>query len=297
MDLLTAQNLTKEKLEAAFNGYEKKVYIISYDGVFSIKEALKKSYQTPTILVSPLSANDNEVKLATYFIFKSTDKNVLEVIDKANEALRSLSGVDGKTLTVACETLFDNEALKSGIRLWVSLVKLPHLAFGLNSQPDKGPVALEKERIKTIMGFNNNLIVATSEAEISKNLIYGNTPFLTIESGEGLFEQSQGRTIKYSEDGKLIKKVIKGVARYPLLLKAYGKSADEAESLLWDKLPFLPNIRKESGVNIITKVVGLEIAKEEKGAMIASVTLNLEVPAILNEALLPLIKNVEVEGI
>ncbi len=297
MDLLTAQNLAIGKLELAFNDYSKKVYIIAYDGVFSVSEALKKSYNTPSILVSPLNANDNEVRLATYIIFKSTDKNVLDVIDKTNEVLRSLPGEDGKTLTVTCETLFDTQALKSGIRLWVSLVKLPHLAFGLSNQLDKGPVALEKERIKAIMNLNNNVVVATSEAEISKNLIYGNTPFLTIESGEGLFEQSQGRTIKYSENGSLIKKVIKGVARYPLVLKAYGKSAAEAESLLWNKLPFLPNIRKESGVNIITKVVGLEIAKEEKGAMIASVTLNLEVPAILNEALLPLIKNVKVEGI
>ena len=297
MDLLTAQNLAIEKLELAFNNYSKKVYIIAYDGVFSVSEALKKSYNTPSILVSPLNVNDNEVRLATYIIFKSTDKNVLDVIDKTNEVLRSLPGEDGKTLTVTCETLFDTQALKSGIRLWVSLVKLPHLAFGLSNQLDKGPVALEKERIKAIMNLNNNVVVATSEAEISKNLIYGNTPFLTIESGEGLFEQSQGRTIKYSENGSLIKKVIKGVARYPLVLKAYGKSAAEAESLLWNKLPFLPNIRKESGVNIITKVVGLEIAKEEKGAMIASVTLNLEVPAILNEALLPLIKNVKVEGI
>lgn len=297
MDLLTAQNLAIEKLELAFNDYSKKVYIIAYDGVFSVSEALKKSYNTPSILVSPLNVNDNEVRLATYIIFKSTDKNVLDVIDKTNEVLRSLPGEDGKTLTVTCETLFDAQALKSGIRLWVSLVKLPHLAFGLSGSLDKGPVALEKERIKAIMNLNNNVVVATSEAEISKNLIYGDTPFLTIESGEGLFEQSQGRTIKYSENGSLIKKVIKGVARYPLLLKAYGKSAAEAESLLWDKLPFLPNIRKESGVNIITKVVGLEIAKEEKGAMIASVTLNLEVPAILNEALLPLIKNVKVEGI
>ncbi len=297
MDLLTAQNLAIEKLELAFNDYSKKVYIIAYDGVFSVSEALKKSYNTPSILVSPLNVNDNEVRLATYIIFKSTDKNVLDVIDKTNEVLRSLPGEEGKTLTVTCETLFDTQALKSGIRLWVSLVKLPHLAFGLSNQLDKGPVALEKERIKAIMNLNNNVVVATSEAEISKNLIYGNTPFLTIESGEGLFEQSQGRTIKYSENGSLIKKVIKGVARYPLVLKAYGKSAAEAESLLWNKLPFLPNIRKESGVNIITKVVGLEIAKEEKGAMIASVTLNLEVPAILNEALLPLIKNVKVEGI
>ncbi|MGD1819369.1 MAG: hypothetical protein ACPKOI_05760 [Pleomorphochaeta sp.] len=297
MDLLTAQNLAIEKLELAFNDYSKKVYIIAYDGVFSVSEALKKSYNTPSILVSPLNVNDNEVRLATYIIFKSTDKNVLDVIDKTNEVLRSLPGEDGKTLTVTCETLFDTQALKSGIRLWVSLVKLPHLAFGVSNQQDKGPVALEKERIKAIMNLNNNVVVATSKAEISKNLIYGNTPFLTIESGEGLFEQSQGRTIKYSENGSLIKKVIKGVARYPLVLKAYGKSAAEAESLLWDKLPFLPNIRKESGVNIITKVVGLEIAKEEKGAMIASVTLNLEVPAILNEALLPLIKNVKVEGI
>lgn len=277
MTLGSAQASASAALAAAFSSFVPKVYVEDYDGVFSLDEANKKGSATPKLLVSPLSVDNEGVKLAVYSLFRSTDRRQVEVLDLCVQALRGLGGSGRPPLSVSSRSLYDKDALKSSLRLWVHMVDWPHLAIGDDPLASGGPVAAEKQRIASI--FSGTCPVAQSEQQLKALVLSSSLPFIGIQEGSGVFEKGEARTVKYSDaDGKLYRRTVKGSATWPISIAAYAHSEAEAEGLLWPLLALLPNVSTQDGLNTTTLVVELHSGKGENGASVASVTVNLVVP-------------------
>ena len=280
MTLQQAQDQATASLVTAFQERNPRVYVESYDGVFSFEEASKRSTATPKILVSPLSVDPQDVKLAVYTLFRVSDKDQLEVLDMTATALRNMAGEGRPILNVSARTLYDKDALKGSMRLWVHMVEWPHLATGDDPGSDGGPIWQEKIRIKTLLlgSISSLLPIGTKADAITRMLLSSDLPFVTIASGSGSFEVSDARTIKYEADNKLFTRTVRGSVNYPITVKAYAHSEAEAENLLWPVLPLLPQVVMLEGLNRTTVIQEMHSGETENGASVASVTVMLKVP-------------------
>lgn len=280
MTLTQAQNIAKTQLTAAFISDTPKVAVQDYDGVLSFEEARNQFRQTPAVLVSPLTSNDNQIQIAVYVLTKSTDKNVVALLDKVISTLRGLSGTGREPLTVESRSFYDKDTFKTGLRIWVHVVNWTHLANGDQATEVPSPVVTEKNRVAAL--FPEGTTIAKTDAQ-AKNLLKGlSLPFVTILSGDGSFETLERRTVfGKTQAGQRFKVVCKGAAIYPLTIKAYAASESEAESLIWAVVPNLPNVTCNiHGFNTETKVVRLSEGQSENGASVAKVEISLSVPAL-----------------
>ncbi len=290
MTLSNAQDLAYEMLKASFVGFYPKVYVEKYDGVLSFVEARRRYANTPLLLVSPLGIDGEKVQLAVFLLATSTDKEVMDVCDKVVETLRILSGDGRDTLDVVSKTLYDNEALKGGLRIWSHLAYWPHLADGEHAEEVDNPISKAKEKIKDL--FPEGIKVATNEAE-AKKLRFGSLlPFVTVLTGQGTFDKAHARTVTRIIDGKRYKQTVKGEAIWPLTVTCYATSESEADAVLWPILPYIQYTDSdEMQFNTTLKIDSLESGGVEDGASISSVKLMLSVPVIQGKELIPSVKD------
>ncbi len=295
MTLETARDMAVEGLEKAFRQFRPKVYVKPYDGILSFKEAKKVFSNTPALLVSALTGDDEHISLAVYLLATCSDENLLTILDTAMAALRSLSGKGRNPLTVSSRSLYDPEALTAGLRLWAIAISWPHLADGTDAMEASSPVADEKKRIVSLL--KQGTAVALSEAMAKEFRLAGTLPFVTILSGPGRFDDTEKRRSFSVIDGKRKTQTAKGYAEWSLTIKSYAASEAEAESLLWPIVPYLPQIRSDDmGWNTVTEVTELSEGEIEAGAATATVKISLKVPAIDGIADIPAIRNARVTG-
>lgn len=293
MTLAQAQTIAVEQLTRAFTGDLPKVYVEAYDGILSFAEARQRFKNTPCILVSPLSSNDEQIQLAVYCLSLSTDKNVVSVLDKTIGVLRHLSGSGRIPLHVESRSAYDNDGFKAGMRIWIHMVSWPHLADGSVAVEEPSPVKTAKQRISAL--FPEGTVVATTQSEAAKLLLGSALPFVTVLTGEGSFDPKERRTVIGSNQGSAFMMVSKGQAVWPITVKVYATTESEAQAMLWPVLPDLPDIsRDEFGFNTVATISGLAEGLNENGACVASVTVSLKVPANRQTGRLKTIRDVGV---
>lgn len=295
MTLENAQRMAVSALKAAFTAMRPKVYVESYDGMLSFKEGRQRFKNTPVLLVSPLTVDDSQIQLAVYMLASSTDEGVVSVIDATVRTLRGLSGSNRIPLSVASRSLYDEQATATGLRLWVHVVTWPHLAEGTAATAVDSPVCAAKERIAAL--FPAGLDIVTTEAEARCRMQGETLPFVTILAGQGDFDASDRRTAIGVVQGERYSQCAKGSAVWSIEIKAYAASESEAESLIWQVIPYLPHrVQDDMSWNTTMTIAGLEEGKTENGAAVAAATVRLEVPALQRMKRIPIIRDAKVLG-
>lgn len=295
MTLENAQRIAVSALKASFVSVRPKVYVEAYDGILSFKEGKQRFKNTPVLLVSPLTVDDSQIQLAVYMLASSSDTGVVSVIDTTVQTLRRLSGSNRIPLSVSSRSLYDEHAMTTGLRLWVHVVTWPHLADGTAAATVDSPVCAAKERIAAL--FPAALDIVTSEAEARFKIQGGSLPFVTILAGQGDFDASDRRTASGVVQGDRYSQCAKGSAVWSIEVKAYATSESEAESLIWQVVPYLPHrVQDDMSWNTTMTITGLEEGKIENGAAVAVVTVRLEVPALQVMKKIPIIRDAKVLG-
>lgn len=291
MTLATAQSLAISALEAEFLGFLPKVYIEGYDGILSFREGKNRFRNTPVLLVSPIAADGRTVSLAVYALSSSSDRGMVQILDKATDALRKISGNGRPYLDVQARTLYDDAAWRLGLRLWALLAVWPHLADGAQAESADSPLATEKARIAAL--FPEGTAIALTTADAGNLVVDGVLPFVAILTSQGRFDDGDRRTVSGTWDGARYEQKAKGQAVWILRIKAYAASESEAEALLWPVLPLIPATSSDAhGWNTVTTVEAVDSGRLDMGAAVAEIIAELSVPALLS----PVAKRVVIDS-
>lgn len=296
MTLRDAQMKAVDGLREALKDERPKVYVEPFEGVLSITVAANRFHNTPALLVSPLAVDSERVELAVYFLAASDDRGQISVIDKATEAIRNLSGEDRLPLDVSVKSAYDDNALRSGLRIWVMMASWPHLADGTGAAlpVSSEPVADAMRRIQQLLP--DDISSTFLEAERRRWLIGHRLPFVTITAEKADFDRSEARRIEGIKELRRYGIAAKGVARWSIAVRCYSASHEEAEGIIWPIVPYIPDtVFDENLFRYTLRVESLEQG-EELGACCWQVSCMLEVPAYRIPEAIPSIKNAIVYG-
>lgn len=295
MKMKQVQTMAVDGLREAFKDASPRVYVEPFEGILSFTVASNRYSNTPLFLVSPVAEDSNSVTLAIYFLATSADRGQIEILDKAIAALRALPGEGRIPLEVSSKSLYDDNALKKGLRIWAVMTAWPHLSDGVGKEDLlPGPVAKAMQDISQL--FPNGTEITLSESE-RRNWLFGHKlPFVTLRATKASFDTADRRRVFGIKDYKRFEALAKGMAKWIIEVTAYGKSEVEAEKLVWPIVPYIPEVISDDyGFNTYLKVAELEEG-EESGGNTFTVRCTLEVPAYRSVKTIPSIKTAHVLG-
>lgn len=295
MTMRDAQMKAVEGLEKAFQNSNPRVYVKPFEGILSITVASNVFNETPVFLVSPIAADSEKVDLAIYFLATSSDRGLVDILDKGIEAIRDLPGEGRFPLEVSAKSVYDDNAFKKGLRIWAVMTAWPHLADGSGSNsPLSEPVSRAMQDILQL--FPERIAITTSEAEARQWTLGHKLPFVTVTATKAEFDKSDARRVFGVREGKRWEAKAKGVARWVLTITAYAQTMADCEDLIWPAVPYIPSTSMdEYGFNTKLLVSGFEYG-EVLGAVTLSAICTLEVPAFREPENIASIRNAEVFG-
>ena len=295
MTMREAQMKAVKGLEEVFKDSVPRVYVKPFEGILSITVASNVFSETPVFLVSPIAADSEKVDLAIYFLASSTDRGLVEILDKGIEAIRNLPGEGRLPLEVSAKSVYDDNAFRKGLRIWAVMTAWPHLADGSGSEsPFSEPVSRAMQDILQL--FPKSIAVTTSEAEAKRWLMGRKLPFITITASKADFDKSVAGRVFVTRKGKRWEVNAKGVARWVLSITAYAQTMADCEDLIWPVVPYFPaTSTDEYGFNTKLDVSGFEYG-EALGAVTLSAMCSLEVPAYREPGSIASVKDAEVFG-
>ena len=107
--------------------------IIPIDGAVTGKEIQRQQMRLPSVQVAVLGRSDAGIRLAVYLVadarVPAVHDSALDLLDRIEEALRTLPGAGRALLEARTQTLFDPELMASGgVSLWAVTTTWPDLA-------------------------------------------------------------------------------------------------------------------------------------------------------------------------
>lgn len=284
-----------EGLRKVFSDSYPAVYVEPFEGVLSITVASNRYSNTPLFLVSPIAGDGEKVDLAIYFLAVSSDRGVVDILDKGIDAIRNLPGEGRLPLEVSVKSAYDDEGFKKGLRIWVLMTSWPHLADGSSGfSPFSQPLSKAMRSIAQL--FPESLTVTTSEAEARRWLFGHALPFVTITATKAEFDKSDARRVFGTRNGKRWEAEAKGIARWTLTVTVYAQSIADCEDILWPVVPYIPSSSTDDyAFNYKLQVAGFE-SGETSGASTLAVICIFEVPAYRTPGDIPSIRKAEVIG-
>ena len=282
-------------LEKAFDGACPAVYVEPFEGILSITVASNRYASTPLFLVSPVAGDSEKVDLAIYFLAVSSDRGIVDILDRGIDAIRNLPGEGRLPLEVSAKSAYDDEAFRKGLRIWVLMTSWPHLADGSSGfSPFSQPLSKAMRSIAQL--FPESLSVTTSEAEARRWLFGHELPFVTITAAKADFDKSDARRVFGIKDGKRWESKAKGIARWTLTVTAYAQSIADCEDIIWPVVPYVPSSSMDDyAFNTKLQVAGFE-SGEMAGASTLAVVCVLEAPAYRAPEEIPSIRKADVIG-
>ena len=174
------------------------------DGVVTGKEVRRQQLQLPSVQVAVLGRSDAGVRLAVYLVADSrtpaVDDSALDLLDRIEEALRTLPGAGRALLEARTQTLFDPELMASGgVSLWAVTTTWPDLAAEDDPSAETGGMLAAANELLTpaidaALGdeqdpANRKRRRGMTELDRSRLALEGPLPYAEVRHGPGAIQR------------------------------------------------------------------------------------------------------------
>ena len=291
MTLLEARERAVEWIHAGTPG---PVEVLAYDGVMDAAEIKRLKLaeldeKAPMVFVTVMGRDaDRNILLCAYVAARmrtepqrlEADDAGIEIVDAAEEALRTLLGAGRPLLEVRTQTLYDTRAERAGaVALWAVTVALPPLIGDAPASADQGLL----RELDALLGQYLRWPWASTEPQRDRFLLGGQLPFALVTYGADSEVESAVGAYRYqADDGVTYERDRLGNRDVVAQVNLLGRTEEEVERELDDLLAAIPRYWTYEGLALpvhVRRVVGSHWRRKEGAhATVAEVRLQAAVP-------------------